>query len=134
MKNYHVIYTSSQKNLDGSNGFGIRTASEDIPKEYLQAVKTAITANKFANDVANCNVPNPRDLLENGTLVCNVPPRYFYQQLDLPGQKPLYVVGRNIYLGFTELFYFKDADGNISGRGGRPGILPGAGTAPGYSG
>ena len=52
MKNYHVIYTSSPKNLDGSNGFGIRTASEDIPKEYLQVVKSAVTANKFANDVA----------------------------------------------------------------------------------
>lgn len=121
MKNYHVIYTSSQKNLDGSNGFGIRTASEDIPKEYLQVVKSAVTANKFANDVANCDVPNPRLLLEDGTTILGVPPRYFYQQVDLPGHQPIHVLGRNIYLGFTELFYFKDADGNISGRGGRPG-------------
>ena len=121
MKYYHVIYTSSQKNLNGSNGFGIRTATEGIPQAYLRAVDDAVNTNLITNDVSDCKVPSPKELLDDGHSILSVPPRYFYLKLDVEGSAPLFAVGRNIELGFTELFYYKDKDGNISGKGGRTG-------------
>ena len=121
MKYYHVIYTSSQKNLNGSNGFGIRTATEGIPQDYLRTVDNAVNINLITNDVSDCKVPSPKELLDDGRSILSVPPRYFYLKLDVEGGAPLFAVGRNIELGFTELFYYKDKDGNISGKGGRTG-------------
>lgn len=121
MKYYHVIFTSSQKGLNGGNGFGVRTATEGTPSEYLQAIEGAEKKQMFANDVAGCNPPTAQALLSDGSAIREVPPRYFYQRLEVQGREPLYVLGRNIYIGFTELFYYKDSEGNISGRGGRMG-------------
>lgn len=122
MKYYHVIYNSSQKGLNGSNGFGIRTATEGTPHEYLDAVLKGVADNKFANVVTNCNVPLPQELMETeGKAILRVPPRYFFQTLDVIGGRKLFTLGRNIYVGFTETFYYKDKDGNILGKSGRMG-------------
>lgn len=122
MKYYHVIYNSSQKGLNGSNGFGIRTATEGTPREYLDAIVKGVADNKFANVVTNCNVPLPQELMETeGKAILRVPPRYFFQTLDVIGGRKLYTLGRNIYVGFTETFYYKDKDGNILGKSGRMG-------------
>ena len=121
MNYYHIVYTSSQKNLNGSNGFGIRTATEGTPQAYIQAVTAAVTSNMFNNDINSCKLPTPKELLEDGKTILNVPPRYFYFQIEVTGGKPIYVVGRNINLGFTELFYYPDTEGKIGGRGGRMG-------------
>ena len=122
MKYYHVIYNSSQKGLNGSNGFGIRTATEGTPREYLDAVVKGVADNKFANAVTNCNVPLPQELMETeGKAILRVPPRYFFQTLDVIGGRKLYTLGRNIYVGFTETFYYKDKEGNILGKSGRMG-------------
>ena len=122
MKYYHVIYNSSQKGLNGSNGFGIRTATEGTPREYLDAIVKGVADNKFANVVTNCNVPLPQELMETeGKAILRVPPRYFFQTLDVIGGRKLYTLGRNIYVGFTETFYYKDKEGNILGKSGRMG-------------
>ena len=104
MKYYHVIYTSSQKNLNGSNGFGIRTATEGTPQTYLQAVTNAVNTNIITNDTEGLKMPSPKELLEDGRCILSVPPRYFYLKLDVEGGSPIFAVGRNIELGFTELF------------------------------
>ena len=122
MKYYHIVYTSSQKGLNGSNGFGIRTATENTPREYLDAVIKGVADNKFANVVTNCDVPSPQELIDTeGAAILRVPPRYFFIQLDVAGGRKVYALGRNIYVGFTETFYYKDKDGNISGKSGRMG-------------
>lgn len=122
MKYYHVIYNSSQKGLNGSNGFGIRTATEGTPREYLDAVVKGVADNKFANVVTSCNVPTPQELMENdGKAILRVPPRYFFMPLDIPGGRKIYALGRNIYVGFTETFYYKDKEGKIMGKSGRMG-------------
>lgn len=122
MKYYHVIYNSSQKGLNGSNGFGIRTATESTPRDYLDAVVKGVADNKFANVVTNCNVPTPQELMENnGQAIRRVPPRYFFQTLDVIGGRKIYTIGRNIYVGFTETFYYRDKEGNIMGKSGRMG-------------
>ena len=122
MKYYHVIYTSSQRLLSGGNGFGIRTATEGTPQEYLQHVVSCVTTNKFNNNVDTCDkMPSASALMENdGKAIHAVPPRYFYLQ-ETVNDKPLYIVGRNIYLGFTEPFYFRGPDGQISGKSCRTG-------------
>lgn len=122
MNYYHIIYTSSQKGLNGSNGFGIRTATAGTPKEYLQAIVSGVAAGKFSNVITNCNPPSIEEMLKNkGEAVHRVPPRYFMMKIEVAGGKAAYVLGRNVYLGFTESFYAKDKDGNISGAGGRQG-------------
>ena len=122
MKYYHIIYTSSQKGLNGSNGFGIRTATEGTPREYLDAVVKGVADNKFANVLTNCKLPTPQELIETeGTAIRNVPPRYFFLPLDVAGGRRVYVLGRNIYVGFTETFYYRDKEGNILGKSGRMG-------------
>ena len=122
MKYYHVIYTSSQRLLSGGNGFGIRTATEGTPQEYLQHVVNCVTTNKFNNNVDTCDkMPSATALIENdGKAIHVVPPRYFYLH-ETVNDKPLYIVGRNIYLGFTEPFYFRGPDGQISGKSCRTG-------------
>lgn len=122
MNYYHVIYTSSQKGINGSNGYGIRTATEGTPKEYLQQVLTNITAGKFNNVIINSKAPSIQELVDSeGAAIRRVPPRYFFLPLDMADGKILYALGRNVYLGFTETFYSKDKEGNISGMSGRTG-------------
>ena len=119
MKYYHVIYNSSQKGLNGSNGFGIRTATEGTPREYLDAVVKGTEEKKFSNVVVNS--PTIQELVDTeGKAILRVPPRYLFQTLDVEGGR-LFVLARNIYLGFTETFYYKDKEGNILGKSGRPG-------------
>ncbi|MBR1688013.1 MAG: hypothetical protein IJ710_05690 [Prevotella sp.] len=121
MKFYHVIYTSSQRLLNGGNGFGIRTATEGTPSEYLQHVLTCVTqSTRFNSNVEGCKMPTASELIADGSAIRVVPPRYFYLEEAVEGKK-LYIVGRNVYLGFTEAFYAKGADGKVSGTAGRTG-------------
>lgn len=119
MKYYHIIYTSTEKNLGGSGGYGIRTATIGTPQDYLDAVSNKV--NLFNSIVDDCPVPTSSELKADGKTILNVPPRYFYLSLEINSGKTVYVIGRNVYLGFTQTFYFKDSEGKVSGMGGRMG-------------
>ena len=122
MKYFEIIYTSSQKGLNGSNGFGIRTATEGTPREYLEAVLKNTTTNQFANVITDCKVPSPSEVTESeGAAIRRVPPRYFFQPIEVASGRRILTLGRNVYLGFTESFYSKDKDGNVMGKSGRMG-------------
>ena len=122
MKYYHIIYTSSQKGLSGGNGFGIRTATEGIPQEYLKVINDGVHSSKYINNVEDCRVPKATELIDTkGGAICNVPPRYFYFVEEVAEGKTVYLIGRNICLGFTEAFYYPNKEGKPSGGIGRMG-------------
>lgn len=110
MKNYHIIYNSSEKGLSGSSGFGVRTVTEGAPQELTAAMADA----EMFSFIPLGPSLTPSALQQNPDLVLGIPPQYFFGSVVLNGQQRYYIIGRKVAVGFDYSFY-------INGNATRPG-------------
>ncbi len=110
MKIHQIVYNSSASTLNGSSGFGVRTASEGTPQEYINTVNNtshlrSYNAGKF-NIPANVIMTSPEKIFE-------FPRSYYYKTLQINDRK-VYAIGRIVSTCFDHSFY-------ATGKATRPG-------------
>lgn len=104
MNCWQIIYNASPSGITGSSGFGVRTATEGIPKDILEKVGRDTSLMSYVSgtfSVAN----EGKTLFENPERICEWPKRYFYKEILLNVEKKIYVFGRAVYAGFEHSFY-----------------------------
>ena len=102
MKYYHFIYNSSERTIKGSAGLGIRTCSEDFPKEVIAAVEKE--KDFFNFNYKGCSLSSD-SLNRNPELISNVIPTWIYATIPSSNGKKIHVLGREIAVGFDYSFY-----------------------------
>lgn len=103
MNCYQFLYTSSNHNIDGRDGFGIRLVSDGTPKEVISMFQKSgifnYAAGKFAlGDFSKAITENPARIYE-------YPQTFFYSVLTDENNKLYYVVGRAVYIGYDYKFF-----------------------------
>lgn len=102
MKYYHLIYNSSEKGVNGSYGFGIRSITENAPSDLGQL----LTENQlFRFKYINAGKLTPSTLSTNPENIKQVPPTYTFSALTSPNKEQYFVLGRKIAVGFDFSFY-----------------------------
>ncbi|MDE6444197.1 MAG: hypothetical protein K2K64_07245 [Muribaculaceae bacterium] len=107
MKYTHVIYTSSEKNQSGEEGFGIRCATEGISP----AVTAAMEENGFFTFKESGPSLSSSALASNPEAIRLIVPTYFFRSMSLPGKSKVYVLGRKIAVGFDHTYYLTGKPG-----------------------
>lgn len=114
MSYFHVIYNSSQKNIEGGIGFGFRTMSEDIPESYKQALYDSTNQDLFFIYKYGTYVyPSPTALFENKDKVLNFPKGYAFSKIKTNDGNSFYILERIIPVGFDYTFYLKNTPGRL---------------------
>lgn len=104
MNCWQIIYNASPSGITGSSGFGVRTATEGIPKDILERVGRDTSLMSYISgtfSIAN----EGKTLFENPERIREWPKRYFYKEIPLNLEKKIYVFGRAVYAGFEHSFY-----------------------------
>lgn len=107
MKHTHVIYTSSEMNQSGEEGFGIRCATEGISP----ALTAAMEENGFFSFTESGPSLSPSALASNPEAIRLIVPTYFFRSLSLPDKSKAYILGRKIAVGFDHTFYLTGKPG-----------------------
>ena len=102
MKYYQLFYNASECGLSGNPGFGVRTATEGIPQEYLAAIENDESLLSYQS--GNLDVP-ASDILAHPEAIFQLPRTYFYREEPVTGGKSIYVVGRIVSVCFDFPFY-----------------------------
>ncbi len=111
MHYYQLIYTASESGLTGLPGFGIRSVSEDFPKEFLPLITGKMTSYRCGSFE---NISGPR-LAEDPERIREYPKTYFYSVDKLQSGKTVSFLGRMVSIGFDYPFF---KTGNSSTRTG----------------
>ncbi len=110
---YEVHYTSSEQGiLSQSDGFGIRTYSEQLPEGVLERLQEL---NFFHYSAGNQALAGKMELQENPDLVLDYPPTYRLETLEVE-EKSYRVFARSVFIGHDYQFYLDNAGGARSGN------------------
>lgn len=113
MKYYQIFYNSSSNSLAGPAGFGVRTATEGTPQDYINLVGKEGTLRSYNS--GKFNFPNAsKAMMDAPEKIYEYPKRFFYRQINLSPEKTVFVAGRVVSTVFDHEFY-------SSGRLTRPG-------------
>lgn len=102
MKYYQLFYNASECGLSGTPGFGVRTVTEGIPQEYIEAIladESLLTYQSGEFDI------RPGDILSNPERIVEFPKSFYYKKLQLSDGREIYVVGRIVSACFDFPFY-----------------------------
>lgn len=114
MKYYHLIFNSSQKNMGGSAGFGVRTVTRGMPERYISLLQTATNMKIFFDCMpGSFTYPSPTALFENPQKILEFPHGYSFAKLIVSAEESIYVLGRMIPVGFDYTYYLKNAAGRL---------------------
>ena len=102
MKYYQLFYNASESSLSGGQGFGIRTTTENMPKEYLDAVLADESLQSYQG--GNYSI-SEEDILKKPELIREAPISYYYKKLPLSSGGEVYAVGRIVNACFDFPFY-----------------------------
>lgn len=104
MNCWQIIYNASPSGINGTSGFGVRTATVNIPKEILERVGRDSSLMSYIS--GTFKIPNEAKVLfEYPERIYEWPRRYFYKEVPLSTDKMIYVLGRSVYAGFDHSFY-----------------------------
>ncbi len=110
MKIHQIIYNSSASTLNGGSGFGVRTASEGIPQEYITAITQTSSLRTYGSGKFNI----PSNLIQaSPERIYEYPVGYYYRTLQI-GEKSVYAIGRVVSVCFDHAFF-------ATGKATRPG-------------
>lgn len=92
-----IIETSSQKSLlTGNPGFGVRTYTQGMEKDEVDAIYHGVTANYELPIQRKVNMSTLRD---NPEVVCSYPVVYRYKKVDAGNGRSVNTFTRTIYVG-----------------------------------
>ena len=105
MKCYQIFYNSCASTLAGPpTGFGVRTATEGTPQEYISLVLKDVTLRSYNS--GKFTYPNPsKVMMETPEKIYEYPKRYFFRHLPVTPEKSVYVLGRAVATVFDHDFY-----------------------------
>ena len=112
MKIYQIIYNSSASGLSGSSGFGVRTASEGTPQNYIKEVSSNSLFHKYLP--GKFNIPSDA-IFKSPERIYEYPRGYYYKILQIDGKK-VYVIGRIVNICFEQSFYVTGSKTTRSGN------------------
>lgn len=114
MKYFHVIYNSSQKNIDGGTGFGFRTMTTGIPESFMQALRDNTNLDLFFTYKYGTYVyPSPSVLFNERNKVLEFPKGYSFSKVKLNNGGSFYLLERIIPVGFDYTYYLKNMPGRL---------------------
>lgn len=105
MKCYQIFYNSCASTLAGpTTGFGVRTATEGTPQEYISLVLKDVTLRSYSS--GKFTFPNQsKVMMETPEKIYEYPKRYFFRHLPVTPEKSVYVLGRAVTTVFDYDFY-----------------------------
>ena len=102
MKYYQLFFNASECGISGTPGFGVRTVTDGIPQDYIDAVRadeSLLTYQSGEFDI------RPGDILSNPERIAEFPKSFYYKKLPLPDGREIYAVGRIVSACFDFPFY-----------------------------
>lgn len=111
MKYYQLFYNASECGLSGTPGFGVRSATEGIPQEYIDAVVAEESLLSYQS--GDFEIPT-NDIFAHPERIVEYPRTYYSRKLPLPDGRAVYAVGRIVCACFDFPFYHS---GNLTRTG-----------------
>lgn len=102
MNYYQLFYNASECGLSGKSGFGVRTATEGVSQEFINAVEGDEFLHIYPTEDYGIK---DSEIVANPERIVEYPRTYYYRRLPVADGREVFMVGRIVYALYDYSFY-----------------------------